>query len=535
MTCGIEWTLLVRADVGGDALIIDPADDSAALILAEMFNLVEVWVTANESTDCSPTVSSPGNASIIVRNVQAGEMSQRLSQLGKRWSLLAIDNSNRGLGKDLFDLIDSSKNFLKIEGQLCVITEHRFSLKRLINDLRIRSQNPSIRTLKSRLYNAGILHWKVYFPYRDGRRSLEILGWNTATEGPKRRSVARFLRWLGLESLTHSSVVLVGSRHSTISVLQQFGESNGLSPSCRAITRCFVRPSGTVVAIYRDQHASGVLRIPLKSASLKRLEHARSVTEAVASEFEWLGQMVPPPISNGKMFGLHYFLEGKCTGVPASKLATSEGALEAIVSNATQIQILFASRARNRLDGHLLSQELHSRYFRPIAEYAPGCANDLRVLEDLVVRAVGSCSLPFVQTHGDFNPSNVLFSPQTGEVTGLVDWDASEKEGLPLLDLLHFLLGLKPECRGVSVGRRVHRSIVQGGWTSLERQALNLYMDAVGLESRLLNAFLVMYWCRHICLHVHYRSGPLGAAWEEENLYGVLRNRLILESIQVTR
>lgn len=55
--------------------------------------------------------------------------------------------------------------------------------------------------------------------------------------------------------------------------------------------------------------------------------------------------------------------------------------------------------------------------------------------------SIFSKALPFVLSHGDLNMMNLLVNPETGNITGIVDWAESRilPFGFALYGLEHFL------------------------------------------------------------------------------------------------
>jgi aminoglycoside phosphotransferase (APT) family kinase protein len=149
-------------------------------------------------------------------------------------------------------------------------------------------------------------------------------------------------------------------------------------------------------------------------------------------------------------------------------------------------------------------------------------SRQLAHLSSLLSASLADFHLPLVQTHGDFNPSNIFYCPKSGKITGLIDWDTAEHAGLPVLDLLHLLLNITRRRRGLSIGKKVGELLTTSSWSAEEDAVLTEYMNTVGVEHRFLKPLLVLYWSRHVCVHIKYRSGPLDEAWENENVLGML-------------
>src|SRR5205085_2711913 len=60
-------------------------------------------------------------------------------------------------------------------------------------------------------------------------------------------------------------------------------------------------------------------------------------------------------------------------------------------------------------------------------------------LQSAVVGGLAGMELPVVWLHGDFKVENLVVDARTSRLSGVIDWEHSEPEGLPFLDLWYLL------------------------------------------------------------------------------------------------
>lgn len=122
--------------------------------------------------------------------------------------------------------------------------------------------------------------------------------------------------------------------------------------------------------------------------------------------------------------------------------------------------------------------------------------------------------------HGDFTPDNVLWDPAQG-VTGVVDWCQSDPDGLPVLDLVSFLLTFAAAVNRAELGTVVLRWIDDDvRHPSLDEAQLVLDCDPLDPGTLALLA-----WLRHIATNIakspRYAANPV---WMRRNVHAVLRH-----------
>ena len=154
----------------------------------------------------------------------------------------------------------------------------------------------------------------------------------------------------------------------------------------------------------------------------------------------------------------------------------------------------------------------------------PGAARVLAQVAAQCGTALRARTLPLVQTHGDFTESNCLFDAD-GRLTAVVDWEVSERCGLPLLDLLQ-LMPIRDEKSQHPRWQRFD------AWLDLWRAPERLMTDPVvgpyartlGLDLEVVPPLILAQWVTHVADRVHARR--------EDDRWMRLRVRQPLESLE---
>jgi aminoglycoside phosphotransferase (APT) family kinase protein len=297
------------------------------------------------------------------------------------------------------------------------------------------------------------------------------------------------------------------------------------------IKRCLVRPDGTVICFVDRGSESLVLRVGLTDPARARSENAhRSVLESL-HENPFLRQYVPEQLVGGSKFGLPFFIERQCSGRPAASLLGEPEIFEKVGSSVARFLCKLAGEDKEVRDGKALFEYVFSNYLSSIAEYREEYVEYIRQIGERLELVLRNVSLPLVRVHGDFNPTNVFCDPGTGNITGVIDWDASEREGLPFIDLIRFTFGMSERLQGLPIRDQVILALKYDGWRGPDDPYIREYAARLNIDRKLVRTFVVILWAKHVTTQLKYRSGELDPGWENTNLRGTLRCLLSLEKL----
>ncbi len=198
---------------------------------------------------------------------------------------------------------------------------------------------------------------------------------------------------------------------------------------------CYRIGSGGSVIVEFSEY---IVRIPLTGAAsvyAARNYKALELLAAMATPF-----VAPQPVITGSAAGFDFYCETKLPGISldleefsaSQEEQIEKMAVESISSPSMQICEVDSSSLKNVLDIP----------FTELKQFVSG--DNKRVIEKALqhIRQLFLHEhLPLVIVHGDFKKSNfIVQSANSAQAVGLIDWECMEIPGLPLTDLLRFLI-----------------------------------------------------------------------------------------------
>jgi len=105
--------------------------------------------------------------------------------------------------------------------------------------------------------------------------------------------------------------------------------------------------------------------------------------------------------------------------------------------------------------------------------------------------------IPLVRTHGDFWGGNLLVD-SAGGLTGVLDWDASNPQGWPLIDLFHLLTYRKKRRAYWKFGDVVTNWLLPEKWASWETELVDRYCEALHLNREQRQTLKGVYWLERV-------------------------------------
>jgi aminoglycoside phosphotransferase (APT) family kinase protein len=129
-------------------------------------------------------------------------------------------------------------------------------------------------------------------------------------------------------------------------------------------------------------------------------------------------------------------------------------------------------------------------------------------------------TLPLGWHHGDYDFANLLYGPED-TVTGILDFEAFEPRGLPLIDLLLLLARRLIRSDGLAFGEVFVRAILTGELAPGDAKLFERECAIVGVDERMRRAIAVCSWLNHLKLR---RDSWLvrSPTWLDANLHSVL-------------
>jgi hypothetical protein len=327
----------------------------------------------------------------------------------------------------------------------------------------------------------------VAFASFDGDRltGLRITGGSDPASGD--RAVLRVSPSSGLADSALSSMVR---------------DASGALKAELRIDRVAVRKIGkTAVFVTGTDGARHILRVARSPIARRRAERNFDALDSshASSLPDLLTAAIPRALARGACGSYEYFVEACLSGDagPSRHARRLSGwAVEAV----DYIALLHQQTAcRVVVDDGLLDRFVGA----PAATIARTCASPAvaRTLDRLMRRCEDSLrgrAIPMVRTHGDFTESNCLFDT-AGRLVGVVDWELSEPDGLPLLDLLQ-LMPVEGE-KG-----RSERWARFDAWMALLRRPERVisddlfgsYVHTLQIDPQSIAGLVLVHWLNHV-------------------------------------
>lgn len=302
---------------------------------------------------------------------------------------------------------------------------------------------PSRRALERFLTAAGLPASEWFHPRRDshgGIVEVEPLWsrkpqWLQYRVSPGRNPFRRS-SWLVDEYAVRAGPAPLGEsvvEQCLASTAARLADPDGPTP-CPRIENYLVTAKEKVVLLLRLGERRLVMRIPLTEAALAGCRRNLNALRAIADDPERRG-LAPLPLDDGAVGSGHcYTVESRFDGEPATRGAGEARILEQVEG------ILQRLNPQSRLRRVQLRGESYARLVeQPLGRVLAVLpeSDNREWLERCFSQGLEGRHMTLGISHGDFSLSNIHV--RDGRVCGLIDWDDSALEGLPIEDALSHL------------------------------------------------------------------------------------------------
>jgi ubiquinone/menaquinone biosynthesis C-methylase UbiE len=286
----------------------------------------------------------------------------------------------------------------------------------------------------------------------------------------------------------------------SVSLIERIGEKINAQVQSKtglALSTCRVTAKEKGVLLGNLDGQPIVVKIPFgANAALGEAKHAQMVKNLLA--LPGFSAILPAPVVTGEVQNLHYYVESRVDGEPLSeKLSASNRATYLTVF--ADIQRTLNPNVQRKETVQLTGEIYHRIVTNPLKKV-------LAVIDrpDLAVGAEryfrdqleGARVITGLE-HGDFSVNNIFVSD--GRVSGILDWECADTDGLPILDAFNYLDSVE---RHLNPGTTIAETIpmlANLAWNHAEEhQYLTHLTETFGLERRHHAAYAYLYWLRHV-------------------------------------
>ena len=395
------------------------------------------------------------------------------------------------------------RRILTAQGRVVAVVSHRRRPRDLRNWSRYRLVPPS--SAWRRAFTAARLHERQTSPLSfDGDR-LTAIQLRAHERGDSAEAMAMVL----VRSGTPPGTLIEDVERA---VARELGDGVSLG-------RIHVRKIGKNAAFTGSRAGPIVVRIPRSVTALDRARRAHAA-------LEWMRRfgprsihrLAPQPLGHGRAGIQPWFVESALDGRPREDAVAAPRWEPQALRFITELHAATAERAL--LSDAWFEREIEEplRAIEAVAGSGAGASSDW-LRRTLRSQLVGR-EMPLVRSHGDFTGSNCLYD-RDGRLSGVVDWELSREDALPLLDLLQ---SIDLPAEHASDGRWLRSELIldaAAGRGPLDDAAeIREYTQAIGVDRQLVTPLLLMHWIDHVGARVAVRRSD--ARWVTRRLLSPL-------------
>ena len=288
--------------------------------------------------------------------------------------------------------------------------------------------------------------------------------------------------------------------------------------------------SGTQVIVLMvgppGEAAAAVVKIPATAAGVgsQRREADALATLAKEASLGDLAELIPARIAEGEVAGRAFTAERAVPGVEGRVLLGYPSLKDSVVNAAAALITVFHLRTATatQVDAKILEAWVDRR----LEGLATATRNQAAVgrLKTLLHRGWEGRTATVSWVHGDFWPANVIFDPDSLEVTGVIDWEWAAPGELPAHDLVYLLIQMRMLAEDRELGPVV-QALLQGAPLEPPERAI---LEAGGVlaagETALEPETILLVWLRHVAYNlIQSPDDARNWVWTSRNVDAILR------------
>lgn len=559
---GGVWKCMVPLREDGRALIAGAGWHNSYLFLAACFQETVVW-------DPDPLrvsiLERLANLLGLKPQFESGELDALMSRLAKQDLIVFEDSLSwiacRSAGSSCHaqaDLMQKASRLLSERGECFVAVPNRVALDRMLGRRRssmadTERAHPAGASSRSVLNQSGggdrdargcwvpgllrafrfaeLRHQRLYFLYPSRESPRQILGWGNEEPSGERHPLVRVLNHTGMGKYFFDSPVFVVAKglpqDSFLEcLLRRVRKQLGLHEVPKVRRNIISNENTLVFFLELDGDGKAVLKLPLCETSVERVESDWKMLEkAHLISTPEVRPLVPRVLCQDILLGQPYYVRSYVPGVDAGLLAHSRKEYSRVVAEAARILLQWHQASHRVVEvTPEVCEKYFLTYFRQARPYLPAHIGLLDGIQSYLQNASAGQPLSVGLMHGDFHLNNLMIDPETQRLSGILDWDMGETDGLQMLDLFHLLVSKERGLHNWGIGEAFSKVLLSNAFDPDERQLVEGFRSALGISEQLLLCLKIAYWARHCLGNIIQSGGLKPAEWMEENVFKVLEN-----------
>jgi thiamine kinase-like enzyme len=250
----------------------------------------------------------------------------------------------------------------------------------------------------------------------------------------------------------------------------------------------FVKPFGILLKILTGPTTS-MLRVAFDELANERYGMAAKVM----NKLRGVSQIIPEIILSGDYEGHPYQLESFFNGdnIESGFLQCANN--RRVIN--TQAYDVLAKIHKSNPTKRRIDPIVYQRYFGSVIETVSGyfssqTSSVFAEISQYVKNQLSGKNLLFVINHGDYSVDNLMIKDDV--ITGVIDWEFSLLEGLPLVDLFFYIISVRKKKNGTSLVKAMTEIYQLGGLDQEEQKLIDRYCAEFEISPSLVSSLAIM-------------------------------------------
>lgn len=293
-------------------------------------------------------------------------------------------------------------------------------------------------------------------------------------------------------------------------LLEDIQHNEYLPKSCEqnlSVKRYFILPGKVILSVGYGLSRFGccIIVLPMGFSTLARRRHEVKILGELHRLELPISKLVPKFLFEGLLAGQPYLIQSEIPGISIDREIV---ALDDLTKRAARLLTEFHNKTSTHCS---LNEKLFIQLFtEPLATLAGDLGSShnglIQKIGDQIYQCLSNTSLKTVWVHGDFKIENLLVDQRNLEIVGVIDWDLSQQNGLPLLDLIYLLLFNRRLRTDKSIGTLVLEVLLPLRLTDFEQDILMEYIEDLQLSTKFVQVLFCAFWIHHLALRERPRT-----------------------------
>lgn len=269
------------------------------------------------------------------------------------------------------------------------------------------------------------------------------------------------------------------------------------------VKRYQILPGKVILSVGRARAPYGekIVILPLEARVSARRRHEAAILQELARTGVQLASMIPTFYGEGCVQRQQYFVQRE---LPGLSVDVDGPWLHAVTQHAAQVLRTFHAETAQ---SHIVDDAIFTRLFSDplrcvIDKLGPGIKSAVESIEVALRERLWGRRMPTVWTHGDYKIENVLIDRHTRAIQGVIDWDLSQPEGLPLLDLLYLIAYNRVIREGKVIADFFLGHILPKRFSPFEESIYHKYIRDMSIDVAVIDSLHIMFWIHHVAYRI---------------------------------